>query len=128
MKKIPPQFAQAQACEIPRWQELKTRLQNHTPAEFKVLLEEEQEGILLDVRTTAEAEAQKLDGATMMDYLAPDFLDKMDSLDKEKRYLIYCQSGRRSVRTCTMMTNAGFKQLHHLDGGLNAWNNHFSIV
>ncbi len=39
----------------------------------------------------------------------------------ETEYLVYCRSGRRSVRACTLMRNAGIKRLIHLDGGINAY-------
>jgi len=122
VKKIP----ENQVCEIPRWQQLKSKLKNHSPSEFKAQWECHPEAILIDVRTPAEAEGSILKGAVLMYYLGANFLDEMEALDKHLTYFVYCQSGRRSVRTCTMMTNAGFEHLHHLDGGLNAWNRDLS--
>ena len=52
--------------------------------------------------------------------LGYDFLEIMDSLEKEGTYVVYCRTGRRSVRTCTLMKNAGFKNIYNLDGGLVA--------
>ncbi len=109
------------ACPIPRWQLLKQALQNVAPAEFDRLRAQAPAGTVLDVRAPAEYAAFHLEGAVNMDYLGPDFLEQMEALDPEVEYLVYCRSGRRSVRACTLMRNAGITKLIHLDGGINAY-------
>jgi len=109
------------SCPIPRWQLLKQQLHNVGPAEFDRLRAGAPPGTLIDVRSEDEFAAFHLDGAVNCNYLGPDFLEQMDALDPEKEYLVYCRSGRRSVRACTLMRNAGFPNLIHLDGGINAY-------
>ncbi len=77
--------------------------------------------ILLDVRTPAEIAEGKIEGALELDIQSPDFAQKIDELNKEKTYLVYCRSGGRSSKACTMMADKGFKKLYNLDGGFTAW-------
>lgn len=109
------------ACPIPRWQLLKQELVNVGPAEFDRLRSEAPQGTVIDVRAPTEFEAYHLEGAVNMNYLGPDFLEQMERLDPSARYLVYCRSGRRSVRACTLMRNTGITNLVHLDGGINAY-------
>jgi rhodanese-related sulfurtransferase len=115
MAEMPP------ACPVPRWQLLKQRLRNVTPTDFDRLRQQAEPGSLIDVRTEEEFAAFHLEGAVNYNYLGPDFLEQMEALDPNREYLVYCRSGRRSVRASTLMRNAGFQQIIHLDGGLNAY-------
>lgn len=110
----------AESCPVPRWQLLKQQLHNVNAAEFEQLRTKE-DYVTLDVRTPEEFQQFHLEGAQNMDYLGPDFLQQLDDLTSDKTYLVYCRSGRRSVRACIMMKNAGIPNIIHLDGGLNAW-------
>ena len=112
---------QPESCDVSRWQVLKTQLNNLTPAEFNQAIEKAGEGIVIDVRTAAEYENWHFQNAINIDYLSYDFWDKMELLDADQTYYIYCRSGRRSIRTCTLMKNGGFTHIFNLDGGLNAW-------
>ncbi|PPK87139.1 rhodanese-related sulfurtransferase [Neolewinella xylanilytica] len=115
MQESPP------SCPIPRWQLLKQELKNVGPEEFDHLRAAAEKGTLIDVRSEAEYGDFHLEGARNINYLGPNFLEEMDRLDPDKTYLVYCRSGRRSVRACTLMKNAGLKNLVHLDGGINAY-------
>lgn len=108
-------------CPIPRWQLLKQQLRNVDPEEFDRLRAAAAPGTLLDVRNAQEYADYHLDGARNVNYLGPDFLEQIEALDPAETYLVYCRSGRRSVRACTLMKNAGLKHLVHLDGGINAY-------
>lgn len=109
------------ACPIPRWQLLKQQLRNVGPAEFDQLRAHAPAGTVIDVRSESEFVAYHLEGAINYNYLGPDFLEQMEALDPDTEYLVYCRSGRRSVRACTLMRNAGITKLIHLDGGINAY-------
>ena len=112
-------------CKISRWQILKSHLNNLTPVEFKDLVEKMPEAIVLDVRTAAEYEQGVLFEAINISYLLGDLWDHLEQLDPEKTYFVYCRSGRRSIRVCTLMKNGGFPNVYNLDGGLNAWGEAF---
>lgn len=78
--------------------------------------------VVLDVRTPVEAAAGKIENAKVINVLAEDFEQNIKQLDRDKTYLVYCRSGRRSANACNIMANSGFKKLYNLEGGYNAWN------
>jgi len=121
----PTQPANQGRCKITRWQLLKQQLNNLEPTAFREAIHCTPKAILLDVRTQQEYDQGALPGARHFNYLDYGFLDQLEQLDKEATYLVYCRTGRRSIRTCTLMQNGGFRHVFNLDGGLLAWNAHF---
>lgn len=114
------------ACKTSRWMALKAQLNNLKPLDFKLAFESDKDAILLDVRTLGEFETGHMEGAEHIDYFAVDFWDKIEQLNPQKNIYVYCRSGRRSIRTCTLMRNGGFDnvKLFNLDGGWNEWVKH----
>jgi len=110
----------SETCQVRRWDLLKRELNNYAPQEFRKAMQDQPGATLIDCRTINEFNHGHLDGAYHMDYLAYDFLEKMEALDPGATYLVYCRTGRRSVRTCMLMKNGGFKNVFNLDGGLIA--------
>ncbi|MEN0050325.1 MAG: rhodanese-like domain-containing protein [Bacteroidota bacterium] len=106
---------------------IKAHLKNLEPSDFKSLMETETEAVLIDVRTPQEYGRFHFDKAINISYFAEDLCDQLEALDKEKTYLIYCRSGRRSIRVGTLMRNSGFdaQKVFNLDGGLVAWDEVF---
>ena len=79
--------------------------------------------VALDVRTPAEYNAGHLPGAVNTNVDAPDFGKQLETLDKDKSYFVYCQSGNRSVTAATLMHSLGFKHVYDIQGGMTAWQN-----
>ena len=77
--------------------------------------------VLLDVRTPAEFEVERIESAIMLDYYSENFREALDELDKSKTYLIYCRSGRRTGETLQMMKELGFDEVYNMLGGINSW-------
>jgi rhodanese-related sulfurtransferase len=77
--------------------------------------------VILDVRTPQETAEGKIEGAIEIDVLDASFDEKIKALDKDKTYLVYCRSGKRSVKSCNAMADQGFNNLYNLLGGYNAW-------
>ncbi len=77
--------------------------------------------VVLDVRTPEEYKAGHIAGATNIDFKAADFADKAGKLDKDKTYVVHCQSGRRSTASLETFKKLGFKNIIHLDGGFAGW-------
>ena len=78
--------------------------------------------VVLDVRTPEEYKSGFIGDAVnynVMDSLA--FVNTVSSLDKNKKYLLYCKSGRRSGKALVIMKNMGFRRVHHLKGGVTDW-------
>jgi rhodanese-related sulfurtransferase len=95
-------------------------IQDVDVAAFKAKMQDENV-VLLDVRTAPEVAAGKIAGALEINVLEDDFQAKVDALDKDKTYLVYCKAGSRSARACKIMEDAGFKDLYNLKGGFTAW-------
>jgi len=78
--------------------------------------------VLLDVRTADEYKAGHIPGALQIDVMQPDdFKKKASALDKEKKYLLYCHSGKRSNNAKLVMKQLGFTRLYDLEGGFSNW-------
>jgi rhodanese-related sulfurtransferase len=78
--------------------------------------------VVIDVRTPDEYASGHLEAATLqLDFRAPDFKDKLDKLDRNAVYLIYCRSGHRSGQALAMMKDMGFMNIHDIAGGITAW-------
>jgi rhodanese-related sulfurtransferase len=108
------------SCKTPRWRMLKSQLNNLSAQEFISASNTLEDAIIIDVRRENEYKIGHLPNSIHMDFFADDFLDKIENLEKEKDYLIYCRSGRRSIRVCTWMRNGGFdnQKVFNLDKGL----------
>ncbi|WP_281815358.1 rhodanese-like domain-containing protein [Brachyspira pilosicoli] len=71
--------------------------------------------IILDVRTREEYLAGNIPNAINIDVLSQDFKSKIDMLDKNKEYLIYCRSGNRSSIASSIMSTNGFINIYNLE-------------
>jgi len=76
---------------------------------------------VLDIRTPAEYEEGHIEGATNIDFLDASFEKAVEKLDRDKPYLVHCQSGRRSGRSLEVFNKFGFTNIYHLDGGIKEW-------
>jgi len=95
-------------------------IQNIGTAQFKQLMAEG-DVVILDVRTPREVAAGKIEGALEINVNGDQFDTKIQQLDKEKTYLVYCKAGGRSARACKKMEAQGFNALYNLEGGYDAW-------
>lgn len=53
-------------------------------------------------------------------YLAESF-QKIENLDKDTPYYLYCWHGNRSKQIGEYMHEKGFKEVYDLEGGIDAW-------
>jgi rhodanese-related sulfurtransferase len=77
--------------------------------------------VLIGVRTAEEFKEGHLQGAENIDVKQEDFKKRIASLDKSKRYLLYCGSGKRSLTARNIMKENGFGRVYDLKGGIEAW-------
>lgn len=82
---------------------------------------EDKEAIILDIRTPEEFAKGRIARSTNIDYYKSDFKEKLDNLDKDLPYKIYCNSGNRSSKTLEIMKDLGFWDVTELAGGIQAW-------
>ena len=71
--------------------------------------------IMLDVRTAEEYSSGNIPNSVNIDVLSPDFKSKIDLLDKNKEYLVYCRSGNRSAIASSIMATNGFIKIYNLN-------------
>ncbi len=77
---------------------------------------------ILDLRTPEEYRISHLGGVSNINfYDTLNLISQIDKLDRDKQYLIYCRTDRRSGSTFAMMKEKGFKNVHLLKGGILAW-------
>lgn len=107
--------------------EAKERIENLTPAD--VAAELQAPGVvLLDLREREEIEADgAIPGAIhaprgMLEFFAdPSTPYHIDRLDPARRTILYCSWGGRSALACASLTELGYQDVGHLDGGFKAW-------
>ena len=77
---------------------------------------------ILDIRSDSEFNAGHIPGALNLHYEGHQFQKKVEDLDKEKEYVIYCKSGVRGGYFLSQMRQSGFKKAHNINGGFVGWN------
>lgn len=92
--------------------------ENLNDEEFRIKFKETKKTVLLDVRSKAEFDSEKIPNSLNYDIRSPNFKDKAIHLDKNKTIFIYCQTGMRSGRACRAMKKMGFENLVNLKGGI----------
>lgn len=82
----------------------------------------EKEIQILDVRTSEEFQSGHITHALQADWNnQPQFIDRVQYIDKTKPVYIYCLGGYRSTAAAQWMKSNGFNQIYELEGGINAW-------
>ena len=70
--------------------------------------------VLLDVRTPEEYMSGSVPNSINIDVMDTDFKTKIDILDKNKEYIVYCRSGNRSTIASSIMATNGFLRVYNL--------------
>ncbi len=74
---------------------------------------------LIDIREPAETQICHIAGSTNFPYSR---IDQMYSyIRPEDQIVIFCRAGIRSARVINQMVDKGYKNMHHLAGGILAW-------
>ncbi len=95
---------------------------NLTQEDWTKQLEEDNNSVILDVRTEDEVNLGIIPNAIHIDiYKGQGFIYKLEELDKTKSYFVYCRSGARSGQACTIMNQLGFNKAYNLLGGIIEW-------
>ena len=77
--------------------------------------------VLMDIRTKREFDSLRLENSVNIDFSLPDFPEILNKLDKEKRYILIDQNGRKSAMAFELMKEQRFPKIHYIIGGLNEW-------
>jgi phage shock protein E len=76
---------------------------------------------LIDVRTNQEHSGGHIPNSLNINLMSPDFKAKLEKLDKNLTYYVYCASGNRSKTACSQMNHMGFENVNNLRMGMMGW-------
>jgi rhodanese-related sulfurtransferase len=76
---------------------------------------------VLDIRTPAEYAEGHVRGAMNIDFTSADFAKRLEELDPDATYLVYCRSGNRSAKAMKVFGRLGFTRILHLSKGIKDW-------
>ncbi len=77
--------------------------------------------VILDVRTAEEYNIGYIEDAVNVDFNGSNFKKMIKLMDKQKIYLVYCESGTRSKKAVDLMSEMGFKKIYHIYEGIEGW-------
>lgn len=101
-----------------------------SPRECKKLIDENEDLIILDVRSQMEYDFEgRLEDAILLDYMKPRiFKREIQVFDRDVKYLVYCGVGKASTPACEQMIELGFKYVYEMQGGLKKWQKDQDLV
>jgi len=76
---------------------------------------------VVDVRTPDEFASGHIAGAVNIPVQSPDFAERVDDLDPNATYAVYCRSGNRSQPAVAAMHSAGIDRIYELSSGTRGW-------
>jgi molybdopterin/thiamine biosynthesis adenylyltransferase/rhodanese-related sulfurtransferase len=88
--------------------------------EFQQLKMKNEDFQLIDVREQSEYLAQNIGGLSLP---LSNIINKIAEINKDKKVIIHCQSGKRSEQAITILQEKGFEHLWNLEGGIEAFLN-----
>lgn len=77
--------------------------------------------ILIDVRTVEERATAKIEPSAFFD---ESLRAKIDGMDRDLTIVFYCHHGMRSQQAASHLLKMGFRDVHNLQGGIDAWAMH----
>lgn len=75
--------------------------------------------VLLDVREPWEFERAKIEGAKLVPMR--EVPARVNEIDQAKPVVAICHHGGRSMQVAVFLEKAGYKNVHNLVGGVDAW-------
>ena len=97
-------------------------MKNLTQTEWTSSISEDNNAVILDVRTPNEWAEGIIENAVMINILDPQsFMEEIEKLDKSKSYYIYCRSGARSGQACQVLNSININSAYNLMGGILEW-------
>lgn len=75
--------------------------------------------VLLDVREPWEFERARIEGAQLVPMR--EVAGRLEEIDPAKPVVAICHHGGRSMQVALFLEKAGYKNVHNLVGGIDAW-------
>lgn len=86
----------------------------------KTIMDEQEDYILLDVRTEGEFAEGYIEGAILIPDTEIKSRAETEMPDKDALILVYCRSGNRSKRAAEALADMGYTNVQEF-GGINDW-------
>jgi NADPH-dependent 2,4-dienoyl-CoA reductase/sulfur reductase-like enzyme/rhodanese-related sulfurtransferase len=90
-----------------------------TPMQVKARLDAKEDFVLLDVRSPAEHQQERLAGATLIPLGA--LRSRLGELPRDKKIVAFCKFSLRGYEAAKILQAAGFKRVQVMDGGTAVW-------
>ena len=98
------------------------------PTEWKRMMEEDPDAVVLDIRNRFESDAGRFAGAIVCDIEnfrdLPAYVSELEPL-KEKKVLMYCTGGIRCEKASALLRSRGFNEIFQLHGGIVTYQEQF---
>jgi len=77
-----------------------------------------EDALLIDIRNKDEYEEKRIQNS--INIQLHDLLYNIDEIEeyKDKKIIIYCRSGHRSITACNLLVMQGFKHIYNLEKGI----------
>jgi rhodanese-related sulfurtransferase len=91
------------------------------PAQLKAWLDDasRQKPVLLDVREPWEFERARIEGARLVPMR--EVPARLAEIGEDREVVAICHHGGRSMQVAMFLEKQGFKRVHNLMGGIDAW-------
>ena len=86
-----------------------------------VMLQKDRSLVVLDVRTADEFKEGHIIGALNIDIRREDAFARIDKLNRNVSYIVYCRTNHRSGMAMDHMMKSGFKKIHLMMDGFPGW-------
>lgn len=101
-------------CEMPD-----QALKEISVHDLKARMDRDRNFVLLDVREPHEIDICRLPDSVVIPL--GELPDRIGELDKTTETIIHCKAGGRSAKALAILNEAGFSDICHVAGGINAW-------
>lgn len=82
---------------------------------------QQQDYLLIDVRTPEEYQEGTIPSAINIDVENDAFRSEVEKIDKNTPLIIFCKLGGRSETAAEILSNIGFTNVKEIEGGFEAW-------
>jgi len=89
--------------------------------QVSTLLQKNTKLVVLDVRTADEFRSGHIKGAINIDIYQSDALSRIDKLNKNAKYVVYCRTSNRSGVVAEHMIQSSFKTVYQMTDGFPGW-------
>jgi rhodanese-related sulfurtransferase len=91
------------------------------PAQLKAWLDDPSRAkpVLLDVRETWEHQTARIEGSRLVPMR--EVPARLAEIAEDKEVVAICHHGARSMQVAMFLERLGFKRVHNLVGGIDAW-------